>query len=40
MKKNRYFLCPHCGRIACVPRKTGRVTITCKGCRQKYDRKA
>ena len=19
-KKNRYFLCPHCGRIACVPR--------------------
>ena len=39
-KKNRYFLCPHCGRIACVPKKTGRVTITCKGCKTRYDRKA
>ena len=39
-KKNRYFLCPHGGRIACVPRKTGRVTITCKGCKTRYDRKA
>ena len=39
-KKNRYFLCPHCGRIACVPRGTGKVTITCKSCRTKYDKKA
>ena len=39
-KKNRYFLCPNCGRIACVPKKTGRVTITCKGCKTRYDRKA
>lgn len=39
-KKNRYFLCPHCGRIACVPRGTGKVTITCKSCCTKYDKKA
>ncbi len=39
-KKNRYFLCPKCGRIACIPKKTGKVTITCKGCKHKYDRKA
>lgn len=39
-KKNRYFLCPKCGRIACIPRKVGRVTITCKGCKHKYDKKA
>ncbi len=39
-KKNRYFLCPQCGRIACVPKGTGRVTITCKNCRLKYDKKA
>ena len=38
--KNRYFLCPKCRRIACVPKGTGRVTITCKGCKHKYDRKA
>ena len=40
MKKNRYFLCPKCGRIACIPKKVGRVTITCKGCKHKYDKKA
>jgi hypothetical protein len=40
MKKNRYFLCPKCGRIACVPKGTGKVTITCKNCREKYDKKA
>ena len=39
-KKNRYFLCPKCSRIACVPKGTGKVTITCKGCKRKYDRKA
>ena len=39
-KKNRYFLCPKCGHIACVPRKIGRVTITCKGCKHRYDKKA
>ena len=40
MKKNRYFLCPKCGRIACIPKKVGRVTITCKGCGEKFDKKA
>ena len=40
MKKNRYFLCPKCGRIACIPKKVGCVTITCKGCKHKYDKKA
>ena len=39
-KKNRYFLCPKCHRIACVPKGTGRVTITCKGCKHRYDKKA
>lgn len=39
-KKNKYFLCPKCSRIACVPKGTGKVTITCKNCRRKYDRKA
>lgn len=38
--KNRYFRCPKCGRIACIPKKTGKVTITCKNCRTKYDKKA
>ncbi len=40
MKKNRYFLCPKCGRIACIPKEVGRVTIICKGCKHKYDKKA
>ncbi len=39
-KKLRYFLCPHCGRLASVPRGTGNVTITCKGCQTRYDKKA
>ncbi len=39
-KKNKYFLCPKCSRLACVPKGTGKVTITCKNCRKKYDRKA
>lgn len=39
-KKYRYFSCPKCRMRLRVPRGVGNVTITCKGCGEKFDRKA
>ena len=39
-KKYRYFSCPKCRMRLRVPRGVGNVTITCKGCKHKYDKKA
>ena len=39
-KKYRYFSCPKCKMRLRVPRGVGKVTITCKGCGEKFDKKA
>ena len=39
-KKYRYFSCPQCKMRLRVPRGVGNVTITCKGCGNKFDKKA
>ena len=39
-KKFRYFTCPQCKQRLRVPRGVGNITITCKGCGNKFDKKA
>ena len=39
-KKYRYFSCPNCKRRLRVPRGVGSITITCKDCGTKFDKKA
>ena len=39
-KKYRYFVCPNCKKRLRVPRGVGNVTITCKDCGTKIDKKA
>ena len=39
-KKYRYFPCPKCKSRLRVPRGVGSVTITCKSCGNKFDKKA
>ena len=39
-KKYRYFTCPQCKTRLRVPRGVGNITITCKGCGNKFDKKA
>lgn len=39
-KKYRYYSCPKCKTRLRVPRGVGNVTITCKSCGEKFDKKA
>lgn len=39
-KKYRYYSCPKCKARLRVPRGVGNVTITCKSCGEKFDKKA
>ena len=39
-KKYRYFCCPKCKKRLRIPRGVGKVTITCKDCGTKFDKKA
>lgn len=39
-KQYRYFVCPSCKTRLRVPRGVGQVTITCKNCGKKFDKKA
>lgn len=39
-KKYRYFTCPQCKKRLRVPRGVGSITITCKDCGHKFDKKA
>ena len=39
-KQYRYFTCPKCHDRLRVPRGVGNVTITCRKCGEKFDRKA
>ena len=39
-KKYRYFTCPQCKKRLRVPRGVGNITITCKDCGTKFDKKA
>ena len=40
MRKYHYFTCPKCKKRLRVPRGIGQITITCKECGEKFDRKA
>ena len=39
-KQYRYFVCPKCKSRLRVPRGVGNVTITCKSCGNRFDKKA
>lgn len=39
-KKYRYFVCPKCKARLRVPRGVGTVTITCRSCGNRFDKKA
>lgn len=39
-KKYHYYSCPKCKMRLRVPRGVGNITITCKGCGHKFDKKA
>ena len=39
-KDYKFFDCPNCGAHLRVPRGVGKITITCKKCGTKFDRKA
>ena len=39
-KKYRYFTCQKCKQRLRVPRGVGNVTVTCKNCGAKFDKKA
>jgi predicted membrane protein len=40
MRKYHYYTCPKCHKKLRVPRGVGHITITCRGCGEKFDRKA
>lgn len=39
-KSYKFFTCPKCGTHLRVPRGVGKITITCKNCGHRFDRKA
>ena len=39
-KKYHYYTCPKCKQRLRVPRGVGNITITCKNCGTKFDKKA
>lgn len=38
-REHRYFECPKCHQVVRVPRKKGKIAITCPKCREKFVRK-
>ena len=38
-RQHRYFECPKCHQVVRVPRKKGKIAITCPKCREKFVRK-
>ena len=39
-KDHCYFKCPNCGQQLRVPRGTGRITVTCRGCGASFQEKS
>lgn len=39
-KRYRYFVCPQCRARLRVPRGVGKITVTCKKCGNRFDKKA
>lgn len=39
-KQFHYYRCPECKTLLKLPRGVGEVTITCRGCGHKFDKKA
>ncbi|MGN0998751.1 MAG: hypothetical protein ACI4PO_04290 [Faecousia sp.] len=38
-REHRYFECPKCHQVVRVPRKKGKIAITCPKCKEKFTRK-
>ena len=38
-RQHRYFSCPKCHQVVRVPRKKGKISITCPKCREKFIKK-
>ena len=38
-RNHRYFSCPKCHQVVRVPRKKGKIAITCPKCREKFVKK-
>lgn len=38
-KEHRYFTCPRCRQPVRVPRKKGKIAITCPKCKEKFTKK-
>ena len=39
-KSHRYFKCPHCKAWMRVPKGRGAITVTCRACRFRFDKKS
>ncbi len=39
-KNYKYFVCPKCAQIIRVPKKRGKISVTCPSCRQSFDAKS
>lgn len=40
IRKYHYYTCPKCKKLLRVPRGAGNITITCRACGEKFDKKA
>ena len=38
-REHRYFTCPRCRQLVRVPRKKGKIAITCPKCKEKFTEK-
>lgn len=39
-KEYKYFVCPKCVQMIRIPKKRGKVKVTCPSCRQSFDAKS
>lgn len=39
-KEHKYFVCPKCTQLIRVPKKRGKITVTCPSCRKSFDAKS
>lgn len=40
LKKYKYFKCPHCHQTLRVPRKKGKLTVTCPKCKHSFHKRS
>ncbi len=39
-KEFKYFVCPKCAQMIRIPKKRGKIKVTCPSCRQSFDAKS